>query len=353
MSHGDRLRAIWRQIKEPVLAGRGNCVQRLAYRCLAGFASGVKGRFDVADLNSLALWLMYHPEAGVLPCDGWTIKDPPRLTSEVLSGLKARYAADSRRVAERLGLEFVEPRTGCSAPEGSLRVAVHVHAFYPELLQRILSGLNRIAAPFDLFVSVPEGVSIPDELKSLPRCVVEHCPNRGRDIAPLMCVFGKRLLGYDYIAHFHTKKSGHLAERRDWLGHMLSCLLGSADRINGILRLLADGYGMVAASDYVPVPEDPTGWMRNLEYAEDMAKKGGLDLDLRGDFTPVFFPQGSMFWARTSFLKRFLELPVTFDDFPPEPIGVDGSPAHALERMFFLWGAGNGLKVAIVGDDAA
>ena len=103
---------------------------------------------------------------------------------------------------------------------------------------------------------------------------------------------------------------------------------------------------MVTASDYVPVPEDPTGWMRNLPYAEALVKRGGLAVDLRRDYTPVFFPQGSMFWARGDFLRRFFELPLAFEDFPPEPLGVDGSLAHALERLFFLWGAGSGLKIA-------
>ena len=116
--------------------------------------------------------------------------------------------------------------------------------------------------------------------------------------------------------------------------------------------MLANGYGMVVASDYVPVPEDPTGWMHNLAYAEDLARRGGLEMDLRKDFTPILFPQGSMFWARGDFLRRFLELPLSFVDFPVEPIGVDGSPAHALERMLFLWGQGTGLKVGVVGAGA-
>ena len=92
--------------------------------------------------------------------------------------------------------------------------------------------------------------------------------------------------------------------------------------------------------------EDPTGWLRNLSYAEALAKRGGLDADLRRDFTPIAFPQGSMFWARSDFLRRFLEMPLSFGDFPEEPVGIDGSPAHALERMLFLWGVGGGFKVA-------
>ena len=353
MTFCDSLRAAWRRIKDPVLAGRGSLVQKVAYRLLSGFATRSKSMFRTTDLQSLALWLMYHPESGVLPCDGWKMTAPPRLSPDELSDLQARYAADAARVAERLGLENVGLLPQKGVFEGCPRVAVHVHVFYPELLPGILAGLDCVAQPFDLFVSVPEGVPVPPELANRPRCVVERCPNRGRDIAPLVCTFGRRLSGYDYIAHFHTKKSAHVTERRDWLGHVLSCLLGSPERVNGIFHMLASGYGMVAASDYFPVPEDPTGWMRNLQYAEELARRGGLEVDLRRDFTPIAFPQGSMFWARSGFLRRFLEMPLTFDDFPAEPVGVDGSPAHALERLLFLWGAGSGLKVARIDFGAA
>lgn len=342
----DELRALWRRVKGPVLAGRGNLLQRTIYRLLAGIATGSKAYFHATDLQALALWLMYHPEAGILPCEGWTMKSPPVLSDGELKALSARYAADMRAVAERLRLEDVECSPRAAPPKDPVSIAVHVHVFYPELFPRIQKGLDCIAAPFDLFVSVPDGVAVPRELEGRPRCVVERCPNRGRDIAPLLCTFGRKLSAYDCVAHFHTKKSAHVVDRRDWLDHVLSCLLCGAERVNGILHMLAGGYGMVTASDYVPVPEDPTGWMRNLPYAESIVGRSGLDLDLRRDYTPVLFPQGSMFWARGDFLRRFFELPLSFEDFPQEPLGVDGSLAHALERMFFLWGAGTGMNVA-------
>ena len=343
---GDALRSVWRRIKEPVLAGRGNVVQRLIYHALARFVADHKRLVAASDLETRALWLMYHPEVGILPCEGWRMKSPPQISGEERAALAARFAEDSRAVEARLGLETVD-----ELPSGALvsvkpRVAVHVHAFFPELLPRIAAGLSRIPFTFDLYVSAPEGVEVLVPDVGARRVVVEHCPNRGRDIAPLVCLFGKRLAQYDYVAHFHTKKSPHVLERRDWLQHVISCLLGGKDRIRGVFRLMENGYGMVAPADFRKMTEDPTGWLRNLSYAEALAKRGGLDADLRRDFTPIAFPQGSMFWARSDFLRRFLEMPLSFGDFPEEPVGIDGSPAHALERMLFLWGVGGGFKVA-------
>ena len=346
MNLGNTARAAWRRVKDPVLAGKGTLLQRLLYRMLAGFVARHKASLAADDLRARALWLMYHPEAGVLPCEGWRMKRPPRPAAVEISALRARLAADTASVNARLGLSDLSlGEAPCGTCDGK-RVAVHVHAFFPEILPRILSALDAADVPCDLFVSVPEGVTLPADVAARPHCTVRTCPNRGRDLAPLLCLFGKELASYDCIAHFHTKKSAHVTDRADWLGHVLGQLLPGADGVRKIFGLLADGYGMVSPSDYLDVSEDPTGWMRNRAAAADLAKRGGLEVDLCRDFTPMAFPQGSMFWARGDFLKRFFELPLTFDDFPAEPIGVDGSPAHALERLFFLWGQGTGLRVA-------
>ena len=74
---GDALRSVWRRIKEPVLAGRGNVVQRLIYHALARFVADHKRLVAASDLETRALWLMYHPEVGILPCEGWRMNVDP------------------------------------------------------------------------------------------------------------------------------------------------------------------------------------------------------------------------------------------------------------------------------------
>ena len=345
MALGDILRTAWRRIKEPVLAGRGNLVQRMAYRSLARVVKRCKKSVSATDLGDLALWLMYHPESRVLPCEGWKMTSPPDLGADEMERLRERYRADTAAVERRLSLETVVPETFLGSWRQDVRIAVHVHSFFPEIFPRIHKALECIPVPFDLFVSVPDGISIPAELDGAERCAIVRCPNRGRDIAPFLCLFGRRLMDYDYVAHFHSKKSPHVAENGDWLGHSLNHLLGGVNRVKGILGALDSGYGIVAPPEFSPTSEDPTGWMRNLHQAQALVRLGGVDVDLARDFMPIPFPKGSMFWARSDFLRRFFALPLSFEDFPEEPIGIDGTPAHALERLFFLWGMGTGLKV--------
>jgi len=47
----------------------------------------------------------------------------------------------------------------------------------------------------------------------------------------------------------------------------------------------------------------------------------------------IQLPSRTMFWARTAALKPLLELGLTWDDYPAEPLPHDGSLLHAIERI--------------------
>ncbi|HCH86749.1 MAG TPA: hypothetical protein DFL85_14720 [Lentisphaeria bacterium] len=164
---------------------------------------------------------------------------------------------------------------------------------------------------------------------------VETVPNRGRDLAPLIIRFGRRLLEYDFICHIHSKKSPHDRRLSGWLGSTLDSLLGSPERVAGIRELLSrDGKFVYPAPPADVTPDPATGWSCNYDEAERLLNRY-TDLDIR-QFPVVDFPHGSMFWARSEALKRLLELPLSFDDFPEEPIPPDGTPAHGLERLLLI-----------------
>ncbi|MFC5526994.1 rhamnan synthesis F family protein [Rhodanobacter ginsengisoli] len=222
---------------------------------------------------------------------------------------------------------------------GEVRVALHLHVYYPDLLGEILERLSMNVTRPDLFVSVPnEKVAavvrkmVRKYTKQLVR--IEIVPNVGRDLGPFLTTFGGAFIDqYDIVGHLHTKKSVDIADEdtgKAWSQFLMENLLGGkacmADIILG--RMAAD------PSIGIVFPDDPNmvGWGANRPYAEQLGSKLGLD-----DFPEnLAFPVGSMFWARTEAIRPFFDLRLDWQDYPAEPLPYDGSMLHAIERMLPL-----------------
>jgi lipopolysaccharide biosynthesis protein len=59
------------------------------------------------------------------------------------------------------------------------------------------------------------------------------------------------------------------------------------------------------------------------------------------------FPVGSMFWMRSSVLTKFVELDLAWPDYAPEPLPIDGTIVHAIERLFGVVSAALGMTCAV------
>lgn len=228
------------------------------------------------------------------------------------------------------------------------RIAIHLHLFYFDLLEDFVARFRSIPFDFDLFVSVPDFApkaqivsiehSFRDALQGRARKIVlKPVPNRGRDIAPFIVEFGKTLIEYDIVGHFHTKKSPHNPQLKGWHDTVVDLLLGPTGNPGGhvayIVGMLESDAKMVCAEGSVLIPREPTGWAGNYSIARNILNRLGLSIR---DFPVVEFAEGSMLWARSGALRRFLELPLSYRDFPAEPIDADGTLAHALERLTFI-----------------
>ncbi|WP_455230107.1 rhamnan synthesis F family protein [Geopseudomonas aromaticivorans] len=235
--------------------------------------------------------------------------------------------------------------------QGSLRVALHLHVYYPALFVEMTKRLAKNKVLPDLFISVPnEGArqSIIHQVKGYSGKVIDVrvVPNRGRDIGPLLSAFGSELVSnYDVVGHLHTKVSADVKDSavgESWYRFLLENLLGGeagamADTILGAM-LEDDSIGIV-------FPDDPNviGWGKNRRYAESLAENLGID-ELPDHFN---FPVGTMFWARASVLRPLIELKLGWSDYPEEPLPYDGSMLHAIERLIPLLGVKNTTRCAV------
>jgi lipopolysaccharide biosynthesis protein len=161
--------------------------------------------------------------------------------------------------------------------------------------------------------------------------VVRLVPNRGRDIGAFLTGIGDVLARYDVVGHLHSKRSLFAADPalgETWREFLWQNLLGGLyPMMDIILNRLAtnDSLGIV-------FPEDPhlSDWDFNRDIATGLAERIGIDAPL----PPFFdFPIGTMFWARTDALRSLFELKLGWDHYPKEPVPIDGTILHALERL--------------------
>lgn len=233
-----------------------------------------------------------------------------------------------------------------------LRAALQIHAYFPNQLIDIMTRLACNVAQPDLYISVTnaEGhLAAKRALKNYCGTVraIEVVPNVGRNIGPFLTAFGDQLVrGYDVVGHVHTKQSDHILDAeivRRWVDLTLSGVLGgqrTGPMMDCVLRsfTMNDKLGIV-------YPDDPHvfGWTANTLPARRFLATMG-----KGPIPDAInFPVGSMFWMRAAALQPFVDLGLTWDTYPTEPLATDGTSLHALERLFGVVPGLDGWETAV------
>jgi lipopolysaccharide biosynthesis protein len=223
-----------------------------------------------------------------------------------------------------------------SLPSG--RLAAIVHLYYEELAGEFRAYLEEVPFALDVYVSTRDEqgkLAVEQALNGWRRgtVTVRVAPNRGRDIAPKLLTFRDVYSRYDYVLCIHGKQSRHSGALASWRHYLLETLCGSADIVRSVVTIFeqAPRVGLIAAQHFEPI-RHWINWGNNFQRSNQLARRMGFELN---QGAPLDFPSGSMFWARTASLKPLLDLNLPLDKFPREKGQTDGTPAHAIERLFF------------------
>jgi glycosyltransferase involved in cell wall biosynthesis len=216
------------------------------------------------------------------------------------------------------------------------RIALHLHVYDPEALPEVLVRLSRNRVRPDLLVSI-----VSERVRSATAAALKGyggrvldirlVPDRGRGIGALLTAFGRTLLReYEYVAHIHTRtgagsKSARETARtsRFLLANLLGESSGMADVI--LTAMAADtSLGMV-------FPDDPrvVGWHARGDHAQPLSAHFGPQ-DLPDHSLAVC---SGMFWARVAAVSPWLDLNLTWGDYPEEPRPHDGASLRAMDRL--------------------
>jgi lipopolysaccharide biosynthesis protein/GT2 family glycosyltransferase/SAM-dependent methyltransferase len=253
-------------------------------------------------------------------------------TEKVLPPIVIRDVAEDVAIAVPCGL-----KNSCPAAPG--KIAVICHLFHPHLAVEIWSYLQNI--PFDCSLYIV--TDTPEKARRIGRIFTDWskgevdiriAPNRGRDIAPKLITFGDAYDRHDFVLHIHSKESSHHPALRHWREYLFSTLIGSPDIVRSIFGAFATApqVGMIAAQHYEPMRRW-VNWGGNFPHADKLARRMGLTLD---ESAVLDFPSGSMFWARSAALQPLLGLDLSISDFAPEAQQIDGTLAHAIERLYYV-----------------
>lgn len=225
---------------------------------------------------------------------------------------------------------LLPPREGADA-----RPCAVVHAWYVEVLDVVIANLNASRLNWRLIITTaPERErDVRTRLKALGIVAEIHVfENRGRDVLPFLRV-ADRLLneGVDVVLKLHTKQSVHRKDGSQWRDELLQGL-AAADRASRIVEAFATDphLGLVAPEGHVQ-PLDHF-WGANEANVRALCVRLGLSQPSHGSE----FVAGSMFWVRLAALRPLLDAHMAPWEFEHETGQIDGTTAHAMERLFSL-----------------
>jgi lipopolysaccharide biosynthesis protein len=229
------------------------------------------------------------------------------------------------------------------------KIAVHIHLFYTDLIKEIINQLKLIPYDFDIYISTDANNKI-SEIKEAfykefnsDNVHVMKTVNRGRDVAPFLIQMSKVINKYDYVCHIHTKKSTTADYGDEWRKYLYYNLFGSTKNIKEIFDMFEsnESAGLIFPETFSLI-SDMVAYGGNKNNLKKLSKKLNITIDFDND--KLVFPSGTMFWAKVSAIKPLFDLKLSPDDFEKENGQVDGTLAHAIERIFCFLILSNGYK---------
>ncbi|MES1202005.1 MAG: glycoside hydrolase family 99-like domain-containing protein [Pseudomonadota bacterium] len=222
-------------------------------------------------------------------------------------------------------------------PKTAPKFIVAVHVFYLDIFELILSQLARFTQPFELVVTCPEekaeGVAQTlEHWGMVSRATVHAYENRGRDVLPfLQAMAARKPEPDDIILKLHTKRSKHRADGGEWRDRMYTSLMDT-DTPQRVLEAFRFDRKLGMVSPEGVLSPITLNLAPNEDAIAAFMARAGL-----GEIEPSdVFAAGSMFYVRARHIQPILDRELDRTDFESESGQLDGTMAHAIERVFTL-----------------
>ncbi|WP_429133930.1 rhamnan synthesis F family protein [Ensifer sp. 4252] len=221
--------------------------------------------------------------------------------------------------------------------EARLSLCIHLHCFYIELLHEVVDRLRPLTMPFSFVVTVCSDADavtarrLLGDLKGHEDFHVLVAANRGRDIAPFLIDARPIWRKSDLVLHLHTKRSPHISWGNNWRRYLIDRTIGGEPLLEGVINYFQHHAhtGIMYPENYCMIRH-----FTEKEQNSDSIRSVAQTLGLRGDFQALReYPAGSMAFYRVSALAGIFDADGLENLFEAENGQLDGTTAHALERL--------------------
>lgn len=226
------------------------------------------------------------------------------------------------------------------------KVAVHLHVFYPDLLAEFLEAFKAFDFTYDLFITT----DIKDKQTEIEEILATFgqtgqlfvTGNIGRDVLPMLKL-KEQLSLYDYVGHFHTKKSkeADFWAGQSWRQELIEMLIKPANQI--LAQLSQDKIGLVIADipSFFRYNKIVDAWNEHLiaPAMNDLWQRMNLQKPIDFQAMQTFvMSYGTFVWFKYDALKPLFDLELGDEDVPAEPL-PQNSILHAIERLlvYIAW----------------
>ena len=257
----------------------------------------------------------------------------------------ATAITDEVKVDCRVAALFKQQRESFQA---SHRRAIAIHLYYEDLATWFAAQVADFGG-VDVYITVPRTIdweAAQAIRESFRQAYILEVDNRGRDIRPFLTVYSHLLKrNYDFVCKLHSKKSLHLGGGDQWRVDVVGQLLGPAARDALNTYRSKSSVGILVPRGSLESLADPSIRLRSEQNLITLAARLNYKITFR-----ELFVAGSMFWFRPSALQNLYRLFVEGLEFEPELGQVDGTIAHAIERIVCIAAKTAGMSTREYGE---
>lgn len=242
------------------------------------------------------------------------------------------------------------------------KIGLHLHLYNLYLYDEVVSYLKNFPYPFDLYLTTSKQSFEPLSRLIFSQAIIPNLqklevllhPNRGRDVAPWLVGTRAVQSEYDLFCHIHAKESFQYGGTfgTEWRRYLFDNLIEERAVLDIVAHFQDPKIGLIFPACYSGMYDF---CMKNNiplfgEFGEesmiaDLLKRMKVEDSFVRKDLPCSF--GTMMWYRPKALQPLLDLNLSYEDFPEEPVGVGGTIAHAIERMPAFVAERQGFSVGI------